>query len=399
MLPTMTIKPVRKISRRNVCSYFANAPARGVRNSNYRFVSAMASRGYAMQRTGFYVLSVTLIILTTIPGCVRKSNNQGFKLHASSRSQLHSLSLNGRDFASIVVEKTPGDRELLITQDSGQSWKAIPKPGDTMLECATMLDDKTGWAVDHSGQIKYTNSGGATWTKAFQIDDFTGAESIEFLNEKEGWIKEFLSIWRTVDGGVTWHQTFGPLTAGVGEKSYGLFPISGDRAISLGAQGKVFFTESGGNIWKVEHPFPEKAFFADVWFESPSHGWLTGTANSHPLLLETKDFGESWAQISLPHDIDILPSSVCAIGERIWTAGDIRVGAEETFVLEGVLLYSEDGGKRWQRIPFAKDEPFFSTIRFSDEMSGWLVGRDSLYRSEDGGKNWKKVITLPPPKS
>lgn len=51
-----------------------------------------------------------------------------------------------------------------------------------------------------------------------QIDDFTGAESIEFLNEKEGWIKEFLSIWRTVDGGVTWHQTIGPLTASVGGK-------------------------------------------------------------------------------------------------------------------------------------------------------------------------------------
>jgi photosystem II stability/assembly factor-like uncharacterized protein len=268
-----------------------------------------------------------------------------------------------------------------------------------MLDCATMLDDTTGWAVDRSGQVLRTNSGGATWTKTFQLDDFTGAYNIQFLNEKEGWTEEFFSIWRTVDGGVTWHQVFSPLTAGIGEKSYGMFPISGDRLVSVGAHGKVFFTQSGGNSWKVEHPFRENAHFTDVWFDSPLHGLITGTANSDPLLLETKNFGESWAQISLPHDIGILPSSVCAIGERTWIAGDMRVGPEESVVLEGVLLHSDDGGETWERIPFAKGEPSFTKIRFTDEVNGWLVGRDSLYRSEDGGKIWKKVIALPPPKS
>ena len=351
-----------------------------------------------MQRNGC-ALCVTLLILATIPGCVGRNNNQGFKFHASTRSQLRSLSLKGRDSASIVVEKTPGVRELLITHDNGQNWKTIPTPIDNMLECATMLDDKTGWVVDHSGQVLSTSTGGAAWTKTFQLDDFTGAENIEFLNENEGWIKEFLSIWRTVDGGLTWHKTFGPLTAGIGEKSYGMFPISGDRAVSLGAQGRVYFTESGGRSWKLESPFQESAFFTDVWFDSPSHGWITGTANSNALLLETKNFGDSWTQISLPYDIGIFPSSVCALGQRAWIAGDIRVGPEESVVLEGVLLHSDDGGKQWQRIPFSKGEPFFTTIRFSDEMSGWLVGRDSLYRSDDGGKNWKKVITLTPPKA
>lgn len=350
-----------------------------------------------MQRIAI-VLYVALTVLTTIPGCTRKNNNQGFKVHASTRSQFRSLSLKGRDFASIVVEKIPGHRELIITQDGGQSWKAIPTPVDIVLECATMLDDKTGWAVDHSGQILSTNSGGATWTRTFQIADFTGAETIEFLNEKEGWIKEFLTIWRTVDGGLSWHETFGPLTAGIGEKSYGMLPISGDRAVSLGAQGKIFFTESGGTSWKVEHPLPKNAFFTGVWFDSPSHGWITGTADSKAVLLETKDFGKSWTQVIIPN-IDIFPSSVFGIEEQTWIAGDMRVGPEGAIVLEGVLLHSDDGGKRWQRIPFAKGEPFFTTIRFSDEQSGWLVGRDSLYRSEDGGKNWKRVITLPPPKS
>jgi photosystem II stability/assembly factor-like uncharacterized protein len=189
------------------------------------------------------------------------------------------------------------------------------------------------------------------------------------------------------------------LTTGIGEKSYGIFAINGDRAVSLGAQGKVFFTQSGGNSWKVEHPFTETANFTDVWFDSPLHGWITGTAKWDALLLETKNFGESWARVSLPHDFGILPSSVCSTGERMWLAGDTRVGPDGSVVLEGVLLHSDDGGRSWEKIPFEKGEPFFTKIRFTDELSGWLVGRDSLYRSEDGGKNWKKVITLPPPKS
>ncbi|MFZ0062016.1 MAG: YCF48-related protein, partial [Pyrinomonadaceae bacterium] len=166
--------------------------------------------------------------------------------------QMRSLSVSGLTHASLIADNT---RDLILSTDGGKTWQVIPSAAvaDT-FECATWLDDKRGWAVNHQGHVFASHSGGAIWTKISELRDFTGANQIEFVNENDGWIREFLSIWRTRDGGATWHKTLSTVTPGVAGQPTSLFPLSANIVVSSGSGGQVYVTKDGGETWRIETP-------------------------------------------------------------------------------------------------------------------------------------------------
>ena len=313
--------------------------------------------------------------------------------------QTESPSLTGNNQLSVILSKS---RELRITHDAGRTWQVIPSTAVAdAFESATMINDRQGWALNHQGHVFVTDSGGATWTKISQLHEFTCANQIEFVSEKEGWIRECLSLWRTRDGGVTWNKTFSTTTPGVLGQPTGMFLIDANTLVASGSGGQVYSTKDGGETWEIVSPLAgERIDFDDVWFVDGKRGWITGkqvvVAGEllRPLLFETTDGGDSWKQLSV--DADILPSSVCFVGNVGWLAGSRRIVNGDSVRLEGVLLRTTDGGNHWQPVELGPDEPFLTDVRFADAEHGWLVGRDTLYRSEDGGKTWRSVLSLPP---
>ena len=265
-----------------------------------------------------------------------------------------------------------------------------------------MLDADRGWAISHKGHVFATQSGGANWTKISELNGFTCSNQIEFVNEKEGWIRECLSILWTRDGGVTWHETLSTITPGVIGQPTGMFLFDANTLIFSGTGGQFYLTRDRAVTWKIESPVTgDHIDFNDVWFVDRMHGWLAGYRvvvageSSKPLLLETTDGGESWKEVSI--NAEIRPSSVCFVDDdEGWIAGSRRIVNGNSVRLEGVLLQTSDGGKSWEQVQLGPEEPFLTDVRFVDKEHGWVVGRDSLFRTEDSGKTWKRVLSLPP---
>jgi len=291
---------------------------------------------------------------------------------------------------------------LRLTTDGGQTWQTIPARAIAdSFDCAAFADNGKGWAVNRQGQVLMTESGGASWTKVFELEDFGAAHQIEFFNENDGWIRESLAIWRTTDGGITWRETLSTSTPGVRGQPLGFFIVDANTLVSNGSDGQVYLTRDAGQTWEILRPLAGSVSFSDVWFADSKRGWLTGYAVLvageflRPLLLETTDGGESWRELPVS-DSEFIPSSVSFAGEEGWLAGNRRLVSGESVTLEGMLLHTSDGGKTWSPVQLGSTDAYLSEVRFSDKDRGWVVGCDDLYHTEDGGKTWKRVLSVPP---
>ena len=359
------------------------------------FAKTTTSSATAMHRKRMSWMFILFLLIQV--SCVNEEQLAKKSLNAKFQTRMHSLSPNGSKLASLIIDETG---ELRLTTDAGLTWLIIPGTAvGNGFACATLIDNERGWAVNRKGQVFATRSGGRTWAMISALHDFTGANQIEFFNENDGWIREFLSIWRTQDGGVTWRETLSTVTPGVGGQPTGMFVIDAKNVIVSGSGGQVYVTNDGGSNWKIETPVPGNIDFNDVCFVDQNHGWLAGyqviipTQSGRPLLLETTDGGDSWREVSLENDVR--PSSIYFVGEQGWLVGSRRVVNGESIELFGVSLSTRDGGKTWTQAEVQPGESFFTEVRFADQTHGWLVGRDALYYTEDGGTAWKPVLSLP----
>jgi photosystem II stability/assembly factor-like uncharacterized protein len=351
--------------------------------------------------------SIMIFLLSSWASCSHQGGTSGQEVNPSILSQLDSLSVSGTKRASLLVGIRGRPREMRFTSDGGVTWQMIDSSATGgMLECATFSDGIRGWAVNHDGQVFTTNTGVVNWMKladlkALPSGDFTGASQIEFVTETDGWIKEFLSIWRTRDGGITWKKSLSVLTPGVkGQPGY-IHAIDANTLVGLG-DGQVYLTKDGGETWKIKTLISGEASFTNVWFTDKQKGWLTGYVGVpepfRPLLFTTSDGGESWEEINLA-DVGILPESICFVDQKDgWLAGRRPVFTGKPVSSGGILLHTTDGGRHWIPAQVDSIDPFFNVVQFTDKVHGWLAGRDNLYRTDDGGNTWRRVLTLPPAK-
>lgn len=167
--------------------------------------------------------------------------------------------------------------------------------------------------------------------------------AIQFAGDFTGWAvgSDGFTL-RSTDGGTTWVDS-------VLRTPYWLmavhFPTSRDGwAVGFGARGIVFATHDGGRKWDEATGFDSKdrSSFEDVWFADARHGWLAG-----------------WMEL------------------------------DETE--QGVLLATDDGGRRWKlRYSGGVQGEYLNKVRFADPLHGWAVGQNTIIRTEDGGRNWRE---------
>lgn len=165
------------------------------------------------------------------------------------------------DAASDKVVWAGGTDILLKTEDGGVAWKEVNNVNIGGSLQAEAVEPLIAWVYGSGGTVDKTVDGGAAWQEQalsmgadYIIDRVSCISALNpdvayatvIANHKDE-IGDFSVIFRTVDGGTTWNNTF---PAGSGQ--FDLFAVTVadvDTAWAGGLFGTVLKTDDGGNTW------------------------------------------------------------------------------------------------------------------------------------------------------
>src|SRR5215472_1229127 len=150
---------------------------------------------------------------------------------------------------------------------------------------------------------------------------------------------------------------------------------------------EVLHTTDGGQTWK-QIPDQFKYKIQSVWFVDPQTGWAWGGGQRNDygelpgVLLTTVNGGQNWNEVPFPFTQDV-QSMFFLDARHAWAS-----------TKEG-LYNTTDGGLNWAKIQTRLPEIQFNAIFFTDDKTGFVVGRSGrMARTTDGGHTWWKMVDI-----
>jgi len=239
------------------------------------------------------------------------------------------------------------------------------------------------WISGNYGTLCFSSDAGRTWEKQDSgIRDLL-LGSITFAGRRSGWASGVKgTILHTTDGGTTWQ----PQASGTEHDLLDLFCLDEHTCWVVGEFGTILHTGDGGASWapQIEE---QDTIYNDVFFADRRNGWVVGEFGT---ILHTGDGGASWQ----PQECsDIVPEVSATEWERPLPAlyGLFFRDALQGWIvgMDGVILRTEDGGKKWAKLPSPTDKPLYSIMVKGNR--GWIVGNKGSYlTSSDGGLTWSE---------
>lgn len=307
-------------------------------------------------------------------------------------------------------------------------WIATSVTPNGRYDDIFFITERTGWVVGGTGQVLRTEDGGRTWSPPTNLPSYPRA--IGMRDESFGWIGCINGrppLLYTNDG---WRHAMpvrnlptercGPLEADAPSAVCGLQVFDQDHIFATGTNfplrpARFLFSSNGGQTWRAHDMEDHATILVDVFFTSPSVGWLVGgratkphalRADVVPCVLKTEDGGTTW------HDkLRSSPQVNPPLGEWGWKIQfvdqDFVVVACENF-RAGAILISEDGGESWRRQEIrngkgAMINANLEGIGFLDRKTGWVGGwGDEAISSgltsgtRDGGATWEDLTAAWP---
>jgi photosystem II stability/assembly factor-like uncharacterized protein len=207
------------------------------------------------------------------------------------------------------------DGKVVRSDDAGASWKLQPTPVLTTLQDIAAWDTQRAVAVGNGGAVIVTGDGGLTW-RAADVPRSSIANKLVRV--------------KTLADGTAW---------AVGEGGMVL------RSIGFGAQWSRAAEE-------------EDAAWNDICF-ADGQGWLVGEFGR---MKTSNDNGATWRSVDSP-----VKASLMAVTFSDKLHG-VAVG------LAGVILVTQDGGRRWTAPPPATTEHLFDV---SWDGARWMAAGDN----------------------
>jgi len=182
---------------------------------------------------------------------------------------------------------------------------------------------------------------------------------------------------RTTDGGQTWTS----VDVGAAGRLYGV-AFASDAVACAAGYGVLLRTTDGGVSWSDVEDFPAPLpWVGGIAFADARTGYAVG-GGGEPVLWRTDDAGLSWQDASAA-----LPDGARGHGLRAIGFLDERRGV--ALGDGGLLLVSEDGGKRWERYPTGADEAWLKGLGLLDTEQALVAGsHGSVLRTTDGATTW-----------
>jgi photosystem II stability/assembly factor-like uncharacterized protein len=279
---------------------------------------------------------------------------------------------------------------VLFTADGGSTWKDVTPPepqpaADQQKAAVGFFQDKlTAWVtystgggvpVPNSPVVWHTTNGGTSWSASQPLDvtnlnEFFMPSSLQFVGGQNGWLlvhvgagmmHDYVAIFRSSDGGMTWTRIIDPYI---------------DGGIQSCGKNAMLFTDA-------------------------THGWLTGDCygvKAGALLFKTSDAGSTWQEVNLPE-----PSSYpgifsneaqvgCGTYDPFFFGNDLghlSVNCKDyqgTQITSTYFIYTtQDGGSTWTSATYPGEALYF----FSAD-TGWALAA-KIQLTTDGGKTWKAI--------
>ncbi len=311
---------------------------------------------------------------------------------------------------------------IICTEDGGKTWneRLGIKSGENEFRDGFTISvwgldfagQSEGWAVGNDGQILKTENSGKNW-KIKNRNPMT--EAIYFFNAKTGWAlkgryddlerKSIVGIARTDDGGDTW-KVQKEFETPINLRFFFINPTTGwavgwqwEHNPSFGytiLNALILHTGDGGKTWETQFEKQGSDLaLLDAHFIDANVGWIVG---SNGLILHTRNGGKHWEQqksgtkfrLEKVHFID--DKRGWAIGAKggalDWLDDEAVVGRV------GIVLQTEDGGRRWNT-QLKKKDAWLNGLFFIDRDTGWITGkmfikgkRGLIFSTNNGGKAW-----------
>ncbi|MDP3468403.1 MAG: YCF48-related protein [Daejeonella sp.] len=253
---------------------------------------------------------------------------------------------------------------------SAQSIQLLQKGKDTSLRGLSVVDDSIAWVSGSKGWTVLSKDGGKIW----DWKQIKGYENLDF---------------RDIEG----------------------FSASKAIIVSAGTPAVILLTIDAGQSWQEVYRNESKEIFLDgMDFWDVDRGIIYGDPiNGQMVILETKDGGMSWQNISARNKIPLIDgeASFAASGTNIRTGKGGKVWIA-TGGVQSRLFRSNDFGLNWEatKLPIIQGKnstgPF--SIAFYKNKSGVAAGGDflsdtsrvnNLVLTKNGGRSWlKPQITL-----
>ena len=210
-----------------------------------------------------------------------------------------------------------GTEGVLHTSDGGQAWTEQLSDSDLWELCDIhFIDRSTGWACGTPSGIVYaTSDGGNTWDIT-ETGEHGRIISISFVDNNIGYAcNAICRIFKTTDGGVTWarvesssyaYARFAKTIYFIDEKN-GFAGNSASSSSYSGAEASVYRTIDGGITWIKQIEIPKSQVISKVYFIDQVNGWaIAGNVLENEILISTQDGGKNWTEIIYNDDESIL---------------------------------------------------------------------------------------------